>query len=228
MSRTDGASGEGIARLGIPIAPMPLRYRTAKRSMDITVAVVGLICTSPIMIAIAAAIRWESEGPALFRQRRIGLGGRPFTMLKFRTMHAGADEDAHRRYVERLLQRAGGDPATWVPLKIDPRVTRVGGFLRRTHLDELPQLMNVLRGDMSVVGPRPPIPYEVELYAPWHLRRLSVIPGLTGLWQVRGWGRLSFDEGVALDLAYVEKRSFMADVRIVVQTIWQIVRRRQF
>ena len=107
-------------------------------------------------------------------------------------------------------------------------MTRVGRFLRRSHLDELPQLINVLRGEMSVVGPRPPIPYEVEVYEPWHLRRLSVVRGLTGLWQVRGWGKLSFDEGVALDLEYIEHRSLMADSRIVLRTLWQILRGRQF
>jgi len=107
-------------------------------------------------------------------------------------------------------------------------VTGVGRLLRRSHLDELPQLINVLRGEMSVVGPRPPIPYEVELYEQWHLRRLSVVPGLTGLWQVRGWGKLSFDEGVALDLKYIEHRSFFGDLQLVLRTLWQIVRGRQF
>ena len=107
-------------------------------------------------------------------------------------------------------------------------MTRVGRFLRRSHLDELPQLINVLRGEMSVVGPRPPIPYEVEVYEPWHLRRLSVVPGLTGLWQVRGWGKLSFDDGVALDLEYIKNRSFLVDVQIVLRTLWQILRGRQF
>jgi lipopolysaccharide/colanic/teichoic acid biosynthesis glycosyltransferase len=147
-------------------------------------------------------------------------------------MHAQADQETHRRLVEHLIRGEPGadDPtsSTWVPLEADPRVTGVGRFLRRSHLDELPQLMNVLRGEMSVVGPRPPIPYEVELYEPWHLRRLSVVPGLTGLWQVRGWGKLSFDEGVALDLEYIEHRSFLGDLRLVLRTLWQIVRGRQF
>jgi lipopolysaccharide/colanic/teichoic acid biosynthesis glycosyltransferase len=107
-------------------------------------------------------------------------------------------------------------------------VTRIGGFLRRSHLDELPQLFNIVRGEMSLVGPRPPIPYEVDLYEPWHLRRLSVIPGLTGLWQANGWGRLSFDEGVALDVEYVERRSFGLDLQIIGQTLWQVVTGRQF
>ena len=107
-------------------------------------------------------------------------------------------------------------------------MTRVGAFLRRSHLDELPQLINILRGEMSLVGPRPPIPYEVELYEPWHLRRLAVLPGLTGLWQARGWGALSFDEGVALDVEYVERRSFMLDLRIILRTVWQVITGRQF
>ena len=222
-------------------------YRLAKRGMDIAGSVVGIVVTTPIMLGVAAAIRLESPGPILFRQERIGLGGRPFTVYKFRTMYANADEEAHRRYVQKLLRpdassgaahrqtgevaAAGDEQAsgeTWVPIELDPRVTRIGRLLRRTHLDEVPQLLNILRGEMSIVGPRPPIPYEVELYEPWQLRRLSVTPGLTGLWQVRGWGKLSFEEGVALDLEYVDQRSFMGDVRIVLRTLWQIVTGRQF
>jgi lipopolysaccharide/colanic/teichoic acid biosynthesis glycosyltransferase len=151
-------------------------------------------------------------------------------LFKFRSMHDAADEAAHRDYVRRLLKRetAADGEATWVPIEGDSRVTRIGSFLRRTHLDELPQLFNIARGDMSLVGPRPPIPYEVELYEPWHLRRLAVIPGLTGLWQANGWGRLSFDEGVALDVEYVERRSFGLDMRIIGQTLWQVVTGRQF
>jgi lipopolysaccharide/colanic/teichoic acid biosynthesis glycosyltransferase len=159
----------------------------------------------------------------------LGLGGRPFTVLKFRTMHLSADERRHQEHIRELL-RAGptADQATWTPIAADPRVTGIGTFLRRSHLDELPQLVNVLRGEMSLVGPRPPIPYEVELYEPWHLPRLSVVPGLTGLWQSRGWGRLSFGEGVKLDIEYVERRSFGLDVRIILRTLWQLLRGRQF
>ena len=184
------------------------------------------------MALIAAAIRAESPGSVLFRQERVGLGGQPFLLYKFRTMHASASQETHRRLVQKLIQGNSADgeaeAATWVPIEADPRVTRVGRFLRRSHLDELPQLINVLRGEMSVVGPRPPIPYEVELYEPWHLRRLSVVPGLTGLWQVRGWGKLPFDEGVALDLEYIENRSFVGDLQLVLRTLWQILRGRQF
>jgi lipopolysaccharide/colanic/teichoic acid biosynthesis glycosyltransferase len=216
----------------VPVAPTPLPYRAAKRTLDVIAASAGLILTSPLMVIIAAAIRVESPGSVLFRQERVGLGGRPFMLYKFRTMHAAADQETHRRLVQELIRGNGSDDdteaATWVPLEGDPRVTRVGRFLRSSHLDELPQLINVLRGEMSVVGPRPPIPYEVELYEPWHLRRLSVVPGLTGLWQVRGWGKLPFDEGVALDLEYIEHRSFAGDLQLVLRTLWQILRGRQF
>lgn len=215
----------------VPVAPTPLPYRAAKRTLDVIASATGLVVASPLMLVIAAAIRAESPGSILFRQERVGLGGRPFLLYKFRTMHAEADQDPHKRLVRELIQGNGSGNETgptWVPIEGDPRVTRTGRFLRRSHLDELPQLINVLRGEMSVVGPRPPIPYEVELYEPWHLRRLSVVPGLTGLWQVRGWGKLPFDEGVALDLEYIEHRSLVGDLRLVLRTLWQILRGRQF
>jgi lipopolysaccharide/colanic/teichoic acid biosynthesis glycosyltransferase len=215
----------------VPIAPTPAGYRLAKRALDLTGAGAGLLLASPVMLCIAAAIRLGSPGPILFRQQRIGIGGRPFLLYKFRTMHATADEDAHRRYVRQLIRpqdSTTGADTTWIPIETDPRVTRLGRLLRRSHLDELPQLLNVVRGEMSIVGPRPPIPYEVELYEPWHRRRLAVLPGLTGLWQVRGWGKLSFDEGVALDLEYIDERSFMGDIGIILRTVWQILTGRQF
>ena len=223
----------------VPVAATPLGYRLTKRALDIGLSLAGLAVTAPLMLAIAAAIRADSPGPAVFRQQRLGLGGRPFTLFKFRTMKADADQDAHRAHVGQLLRASrhrapvttpgpseGGH--VWTPIRSDPRLTRIGPFLRRTHLDELPQLVNVLRGDMSLVGPRPPIWYERELYDDWHLRRLAVKPGLTGLWQVEGWGRLSFDEGVRLDLDYIDRRSLALDLRIILRTILQIVRRRQF
>lgn len=229
MTEVDQADVAG--RLpAVPLAATPPGYRVAKRSMDLVASGIGLVVTSPALAGIALAIRLESPGPILFRQQRVGLGGRVFTVYKFRSMDARADEAAHREYVQRLLREGATEEgsATWVPIAEDPRVTRVGRFLRRTHLDELPQLLNILRGDMSLVGPRPPIPYEVELYEPWQLGRLAVIPGLTGLWQANGWGRLSFDEGVRLDLEYVRRRSFWLDLRIVLRTVWQILVGRQF
>jgi lipopolysaccharide/colanic/teichoic acid biosynthesis glycosyltransferase len=204
-------------------------YRLAKRGFDVIASLLGLVVTSPILLGVGIAVRLESPGPILFSQVRLGLGGRPFRLLKFRTMHLTADERRHQEHIAELLRV--GDPAaggTWTPIEADPRVTRIGGFLRRSHLDELPQLINVLRGEMSIVGPRPPIPYEVELYEPWHLRRLAVLPGLTGLWQVQGWGRLTFDEGVRLDVEYIDRRSLGLDVQIILRTAWQMLRGRQF
>jgi lipopolysaccharide/colanic/teichoic acid biosynthesis glycosyltransferase len=237
MSSTSEVEARGVPviPIAVPIAPTPTGYRIAKRAIDISASGAALLVASPIMLTIAAAVRLESRGPILFHQERIGLGGRRFTLFKFRSMDVTADEEEHRAYVSRLLRRdatdqdaADPDAATWQPIIADSRVTRVGSFLRRSHLDELPQLINILRGDMSLVGPRPPIPYEVELYEPWHLRRLAVLPGLTGLWQATGWGRLTFDEGVRLDIEYVERRSFRLDLWILLRTAWQIVTGRQF
>jgi len=216
----------------VPIAPTPFRYRVAKRSLDLTASAIGLLLVSPIVALVALAVKLESRGPVLFRQERLGLGGRPFTLYKFRSMFSSAEQSRHRDHVRELIRgdatAVGPAEEVWLPIAADPRVTRLGAFLRRSHLDELPQLINIVRGEMSLVGPRPPIPYEVEVYEPWHLRRLSVVPGLTGLWQATAWGRVSFDEGVALDLAYVDQRSFEFDLRIIGRTLWQIVIGRQF
>lgn len=212
--------------LVVPIARTPLGYRVAKRSLDLAVSLLGLVLVAPILALVAIAVKLESRGPVLFRQERLGLGGRPFTVYKFRSMFSSAEQDRHRDHARELIR--GESSPTWVPIAADPRVTRLGAFLRRSHLDELPQLINIVRGEMSLVGPRPPIPYEVEVYEPWHLRRLSVIPGLTGLWQATAWGRISFDEGVALDLAYVDRRSFGFDLRLIGRTLWQIATGRQF
>jgi lipopolysaccharide/colanic/teichoic acid biosynthesis glycosyltransferase len=215
----------------VPVSPTPAGYRFAKRALDIIGSTIGLALTSPVLALVALAVKLESPGPILFRQQRLGLGGRPFTLYKFRSMHLSAEQSRHRDHVRDLIRGDGQQTpssAAWLPIPLDPRVTRLGAFLRRSHLDELPQLINIARGDMSLVGPRPPIPYEVEVYEPWHLRRLSVIPGLTGLWQATGWGRLSFDEGVALDLAYIDRRSFWFDFGLILRTLWQIAVGRQF
>lgn len=216
----------------VPIAPTPFGYRVAKRSLDLAASAIGLLLVSPILALVAVAVKLESRGPVLFRQERLGIGGRPFTLYKFRSMFSTAEQDRHRDHVRELIRGDTSAPSSveevWLPIAADPRVTRVGALLRRSHLDELPQLINIVRGQMSLVGPRPPIPYEVEVYEPWHLRRLSVIPGLTGLWQATAWGRVSFDEGVALDLAYVDRRSFGLDLRLIARTLWQIAVGRQF
>ncbi len=218
--------------LVVPVARTALGYRLAKRTLDLTASIVGLLLASPILALVAIGVKLESRGPVLFRQERLGLGGRPFTLYKFRSMFTSAAQERHRDHARELIRgdatMVEGSEKVWVPIAADPRVTRLGAFLRRSHLDELPQLINIVRGEMSLVGPRPPIPYEVEVYEPWHLRRLSVIPGLTGLWQATAWGRVSFDEGVALDLAYVDHRSFGFDLRLIGRTLWQIVTGRQF
>jgi lipopolysaccharide/colanic/teichoic acid biosynthesis glycosyltransferase len=218
--------------LTVPVAPTPPGYRLAKRTLDLVASMLGLLLASPILAVVAVAVKLESRGPVLFRQERLGLGGRAFTCYKFRSMHLDAEEERHRDHVHDLIRGEGGpvsaSGAAWLPIPFDPRVTRLGAFLRRSHLDELPQLINIVRGEMSLVGPRPPIPYEVEVYQPWHLRRLAVIPGLTGLWQATGWGRLSFDEGVALDIAYIDRRSFWFDLGLIMRTLWQVISGRQF
>jgi len=178
---------------------------------------------SVVLLVCAIAIRLDSRGPVFFRQRRVGERGRPFTMVKFRTMRVDADQTAHRDYAASFIRgrasRQGADGEQVFKLVRDNRVTRVGRWLRRTSLDELPQLWNVLKGEMSLVGPRPPIPYEVEHYQPSHRQRLAVTPGMTGLWQVRGRSNTTFEEMVALDLEYIRRRSLLLDLRILLATI---------
>ena len=199
--------------------------RVIKRAIDVSLSATALIVLSPVFLTIAAAIKVSSPGPVLFRQKRIGLHGAPFTFLKFRSMYCANDSQIHREYIKQFINGgadSGRSEATGeVVYKItkDPRVTRVGRLLRRTSLDELPQLLNVFRGDMSLVGPRPPIPYEVEDYDIWHRRRLfEVKPGLTGLWQVSGRSRLRFDDMVRLDLEYARAWSLWLDIKILLQT----------
>jgi lipopolysaccharide/colanic/teichoic acid biosynthesis glycosyltransferase len=179
----------------------------------------------PVMVMIAAAIRLESRGPVLFRQQRVGAFGRPFTMLKFRSMVSGAAAEPHQAHVARLIrdnlrpdQLAGAGGS--LKLAGDARITRVGALIRQTSLDELPQLFNVLAGQMSLVGPRPPLPYEVDLYQEWHLGRLAAQPGVTGLWQVRGRNQVSFDEMVRMDLDYIQSQSLWLDARLLLETPW--------
>jgi len=206
--------------------------RLTKRAMDLLGSSLGLLALSPLLLGIALAVKVSSPGPVLFRQRRIGQYGVPFTFLKFRSMHAVNDSAIHKEYIKRLIagdvQADASEASDTVVYKIteDPRVTRVGRFLRRTSLDELPQLLNVLRGEMSLVGPRPPIPYEVDSYDLWHRRRvLEVKPGITGLWQVNGRSKLPFDDMVRLDLAYAETWSPWLDVKILLRTPRAVVSR---
>ena len=199
-----------------------VRLPTLKRVLDILVAAICLLVLTPVLLWIAVAIGTTSRGGVLFRQTRVGRFGQPFVMYKFRTMHAGCSDQIHRQYVRRLLTDdappVGGGRGLY-KIEDDPRVTRVGRFLRRTSLDELPQLLNVLRGEMSLVGPRPALPWEHELFDDAHHERLQVQPGVTGLWQVSGRNRLTMRQGLDLDVEYVRRRSLALDLAILIKTI---------
>jgi len=198
-------------------------YDANKRGLDVVGSLILLVVLSPLLLLIAALVKLSSHGPVFFRQVRIGQIMKPFTMLKFRTMYSGTDHRVHHEFVSRFIKASGQvhEPGKngFFKLTNDPRVTPVGRILRKTSLDELPQLWNVLRGDMSLVGPRPPLPYELVQYKPWHRRRvLEAKPGLTGLWQVAGRSRTTFDEMVRLDLRYARTRSLWTDIKILLAT----------
>jgi len=200
-------------------------FCAVKRAMDIAGSAIAIAMLSPIFLAIAAAIKLTSKGPIFFRQQRIGQHGVPFTFLKFRSMYVNNDASKHKDYVLKLIagtadrKPSEGNGNGVYKLTNDPRITPVGAWLRRTSLDELPQFFNVLKGEMSLVGPRPPITYEVEAYEIWHRRRmLEAKPGITGLWQVNGRSRVEFDEMVRLDLRYAKTWSPWMDVQILLRT----------
>jgi lipopolysaccharide/colanic/teichoic acid biosynthesis glycosyltransferase len=192
-------------------------YVRMKRALDVIIALTALILLAPLLVAIAFAVYLDSGRPVFFRQKRVGYRGHPFVIVKFRSMRKDADETVHQRYVESLFASAA--PASVFKISHDTRVTRLGAFLRRASLDELPQLWNVLCGDMSLVGPRPDVPYSVAEYAPWMRARLAATPGITGLWQVRGRSALSPDEMFRLDLDYVARRSLLLDLQILMRTV---------
>jgi exopolysaccharide biosynthesis polyprenyl glycosylphosphotransferase len=208
--------------------PSVSRQATAsmKKLIDITGSLVALLFFSPIFMILAAAVKVTSEGPVFFKQERVGLKGEIFTFLKFRSMYTNSDHNRHKDYIKKLIKEGKDDanaPGVY-KLSNDPRITPLGGFLRKTSLDELPQFINVLKGEMSLVGPRPPIPYECELYDIWHKRRLlSVKPGITGLWQVTGRSSTTFDEMVRLDLKYVNDWSLWLDIKLLLKTPWVII-----
>jgi lipopolysaccharide/colanic/teichoic acid biosynthesis glycosyltransferase len=218
--------GVAFARPAQPVSEAPAAFRSRrKRVFDVTVAILLLVLTAPVWLAIAALIKLSSPGPVLFRQERAGVNGRRFTILKFRTMHDGVSEEAHRRFIIEQIRNGAtaGDgvrPERGYKLNGDARITPIGRFLRRTSIDELPQELNVLAGDMSLVGPRPALAYEIDHYEPWQMERLTVRPGLTGLWQVSGRNRLSYTEMCALDIAYVRGWTFRRDLSIALRTPW--------
>jgi lipopolysaccharide/colanic/teichoic acid biosynthesis glycosyltransferase len=214
-------------------------YFFLKRLVDLTLSILAFALIWPLMLAIIVCVKLDSPGSAFFAQKRVGVRRRRhngnvyweqvhFTCYKFRSMRADADQNLHRKFVEAYI--AGDDARmasvqpdkngkTKYKLNGDPRITRIGSFLRKTSLDELPQLWNVITGDMSMVGPRPAIPYELENYSAWHKRRLEAYQGMTGLWQVKGRGELGFNEMVALDVEYADSQSFWLDIKILLGTV---------
>ncbi len=205
-------------------------FRVLKRTMDVVGSAMALIFLLPAFLVIAGVVKGTSKGPIFFRQRRIGQHGKSFVFLKFRSMHVNNDAAIHKAYVQKLIagkaekQPSNGSGEGVYKLTHDPRITRIGAFLRKTSLDELPQFINVLKGEMSLVGPRPPVPYEVEAYDIWHRRRLlEAKPGITGLWQVSGRSRVKFDDMVRLDLHYARTWSPWTDVKILWRTPGAVV-----
>jgi exopolysaccharide biosynthesis polyprenyl glycosylphosphotransferase len=203
--------------------PLSAGARLIKRTFDLLASALAIALLFPLWLLIGVLIKLDSKGSVFYTQERVGMDGRLFLVFKFRTMRAGADSDVHREYQRAFIAgRAEANVADngkpTYKLLSDPRITRVGKILRRTSLDEVPQLLNVLMGDMSIVGPRPPIPYEVEAYELWHRKRLDMKPGMTGLWQVSGRNRLPFEEMVRLDLFYIENWSLLLDLKIILRT----------
>jgi lipopolysaccharide/colanic/teichoic acid biosynthesis glycosyltransferase len=232
------ASGEAVVDEAADLlddidVPQRRLYDALKRIIDVVLTLAILVALAPLMIATAIAVAATSRGPVIFRQTRLGKGCVPFDFYKFRSMHQSNDDRIHREFVASLIQgkhdainqQSPADPL--FKIKNDPRITRVGRFIRSTSIDELPQLFNVLKGDMSLVGPRPPLAYEAKHYQSWHLRRILVIrPGITGLWQVEGRSRVTFDEMVRMDLRYIKQRSLALDLKLLVRTVAVVVARQ--
>jgi exopolysaccharide biosynthesis polyprenyl glycosylphosphotransferase len=217
LSRVDVDDLGGVPLVGVRDVGFGQRVRTVKRVIDMVGALLCLTVGGPVLGLIAAAIRLDSRGPVIFRQTRVGANGKMFEMYKFRSMYEGAEQQ-----LEEIRDLSEVDGPIF-KMKDDPRVTRVGRILRRGSLDELPQLWNVLRGDMSLVGPRPPLPSEVSQYMEWQKKRLEVRPGMTGLWQVSGRSLLSFDDQCLLDIYYIENWSLWLDFKILARTVPEIL-----
>jgi lipopolysaccharide/colanic/teichoic acid biosynthesis glycosyltransferase len=195
-------------------------YARLKRLLDIFVTLLLLPFIAIAMLLVAVTIRLDSPGPVLFRQRRVGLNGDEFELLKFRSMYENSDDGLHREAIEKYLANKALNNGTSAYKKLeDPRITRVGKIIRKTSLDELPQFLNVLRGEMSLVGPRPPLRYEVDLYSPHDKLRLCGKPGLTGIWQVYARSQVPFAEMVAMDIAYLRQQSLWLDIKLIVLTV---------
>jgi exopolysaccharide biosynthesis polyprenyl glycosylphosphotransferase len=213
--------------------PLSSGARILKRTFDFVTSALAIVLLLPLWLLLALLIKLDSRGPIFYTQERVGMDGRLFLLYKFRTMIADADPELHREYQRAFIAgraeaNLGDAQKPTYKLFADPRITRVGKLLRRTSIDEVPQLINVLMGDMSIVGPRPPIPYEVEAYELWHRKRLDMKPGLTGLWQVSGRNRLPFEEMVRLDLFYIENWSLLLDLQIILRTGFVMIGREGY
>jgi lipopolysaccharide/colanic/teichoic acid biosynthesis glycosyltransferase len=213
-----------------PIAGRTRAVAVLRRAFDLVVGLALILLLSPVLVGVALAVRLDSHGPALFRQRRVGYREREFTLFKFRSMRVDADPRGHREYVTALIKGEGSAPEgggeTLYKLAVDNRITPVGRWIRRWSLDELPQLFNVVRGDMTLIGPRPAIPYEVGEYPAWYRERFAVKPGLSGYWQVSGRSERTYEEMVRLDIEYVERRSIGLDLLILLKTPWVVLSRK--
>jgi lipopolysaccharide/colanic/teichoic acid biosynthesis glycosyltransferase len=216
------------------VSSEPRWLSVLRRLFDIVFAGAMIVLLSPLLVGVAIAVRLDSRGPALFRQRRVGFGERQFTLFKFRSMRLDADPRGHQEYVTALINGndedgedlPDGGKKDLYKLAVDNRITPVGRWIRKWSLDELPQLFNVVLGDMTLVGPRPAIPYEVAEYPAWYLQRFSVKPGLTGYWQVSGRSERTYEEMVRLDIEYTERRSLALDLSILVKTPWIVLSRK--
>jgi exopolysaccharide biosynthesis polyprenyl glycosylphosphotransferase len=216
---------DGLPRIGLGEPALRGVSLIGKRTVDLVISLVAVVVFAPILLLIATLVRFSSQGPILFRQIRAGKDGTPFTFYKFRTMRHNIDDTIHREYAtsfiggKELRLRDEKNDKKIFKLPNDPRITSIGRILRRTSLDELPQLFNVIRGDMSLVGPRPPIAYELTIYREWHKRRLKAKPGITGLWQVSGRSSVPFHDMVLLDIYYINRWSLSLDIEIILKTI---------
>jgi lipopolysaccharide/colanic/teichoic acid biosynthesis glycosyltransferase len=208
-----------VYRWPIQVAIKP-GYLRAKRIFDVLFTLLLLIPLCIVMVIVAVCIRLETPGPVFFRQKRVGLNGMEFEMLKFRSMYLNGDDSHHREAIKQYMNGSSlNGKANAYKLVDDPRVTRVGRLIRKTSIDELPQFLNVLRGQMTLVGPRPPLPYEVEEYSQHDWLRLSGKPGLTGTWQIYGRSRVPFQEMVEMDIEYLQQQSFWLDLKLIVLTV---------
>jgi lipopolysaccharide/colanic/teichoic acid biosynthesis glycosyltransferase len=224
--KVDSASSVPSEELLVPNVKNKLSStlnRIIKRSVDLAGSLSLLLALSPVLVLISILVKYSSKGPVLFKQSRIGKSGSQFSCLKFRTMYADCGQEIHKQYVQKLIQSGTHETGVYKIVN-DPRVTPIGRHLRKFSLDELPQLFNVLWGNMSLVGPRPPIPYEIAFYRAWHWRRIHECkPGITGMWQVFGRSRTNFDDMVRLDIRYIERQSIVLDLKLLLMTPWVVI-----